>query len=341
MIRILKSEHRKGKRQAWLALAAAIMLMVTAPGCGAAWTGSFSIDADHAVVDQAGRRIVVEKPFHRVISLYGAHTENLFALGLDEEIIGVSKNEVYPDEALKKPRYSYRDDAERFLAARPDLVLARPMIDRGYPQLMSRLEKSGITVASLQPGSVDEMFTYWEILGILTGRRERAEEMITRFRRAVSSFGRLTEHLGKEQAGKRVYFEAIHDRMKTFAPEAMAIFALETAGGINAAGDAQSVRGTNIAFYGKERILSRGAEIEVYLAQHGVMNRPTVESIKNEPGFSAIKAVQNDQVFIIDEMIVSRPTLRLLNGIYEIGCVLYPNLFKEAGRRILRESDLK
>ncbi|MCP4693704.1 MAG: ABC transporter substrate-binding protein, partial [Desulfobacterales bacterium] len=257
---------------------------------------------------------------------------------LDREIIGVSKNEAHPPAALRKPVFSYHDDAERFLAARPDLVLVRPMIDRGYPQLTARLEKSGIAVVSLQPGAVGEMFIYWKILGILTGKQARAAEMTTRFRGAVSAFNQLSATLEeRNQARKRVYFEAIHDRMKTFVPGAMAIFALEAAGGVNVARDAKSVRGANIAPYGKERILSRGAGIDVYLAQRGPMNRPTVETIKNEPGFSVIKAVQNDQVFIIDEMIVSRPTPRLLNGIYEIGCILYPDVFRDAGRVILEE----
>jgi len=107
----------------------------------------------------------------------------------------------------------------------------------------------------------------------------------------------------------------------------MAIFALETAGGINVADDAAPVRKTNIARYGKERILSRAAQIDVYLAQYGAMNRPTVEVIKNESGFKAIKAVYDNQIYIIDEQIVSRPTLRLLEGIHEIGKILYPDVF--------------
>jgi iron complex transport system substrate-binding protein len=57
------------------------------------------------------------------------------------------------------------------------------------------------------------------------------------------------------------------------------------------------------------------------------MNRPTVAMIKSESGFKAIKAVKGNQIFIIDEQIVSRPTLRLLEGIHEIGKLLYPDIF--------------
>jgi iron complex transport system substrate-binding protein len=276
---------------------------------------------ENVIVDQAGRILTVDHSFKRIISLYGAHTENLFNLGLDDEIIGVSRHETYPTQALKKPMFSHREDPEKFLAARPDLVIIRPMIDRGYPQFVSRLEKNGITVISLQPQNVEVMFIYWQILGLLSGKQQQAMKMVSQFETAVSDFKILTN--GKTTR-KRVYFEAIHSKMKTFSPDSMAVFALETAGGINVASDAKAVRNTNIAYYGKERILSHGREIDVYLAQSGAMNKPTVKLIMNEPGFKTIKAVAEGEIYLIDEQIVSRPTMRLLDGIYNIGKILYP-----------------
>lgn len=295
----------------------------------------FNLASPNRVIDQAGRAIEVSKPFRRIISLYGAHTENLFALGLDQEIIGVSRSEVYPPQALKRPRYSYHDDPEKFLVAGPDLVLIRPMIERGYAPFVKRLQASGITVVSMQPSTVEEMFVYWKILGVLCGRPQRAEGMVVGFQRATAAFRDLTMMLHRK---RRVYFEAIHDKMKTFSPDSMAIFALETAGGINVASDARPVRGTNIAAYGKERILAQAQDIDVYLAQSGTMNRPTLELIKNEPGFHAIKAVRENQIHIIDEHIVSRPTLRLLDGIFEIGKILYPYSFDGETKEIVERA---
>jgi iron complex transport system substrate-binding protein len=307
----------------WSAIIVILYCILSVPsGAG----GQLRAESPNAVIDQSGRRIVVEKPYKKIISLYGAHTENLFSLGLDMEIIGVSRHENFPARALTKPVFSYHDDPEKFLAARPDLVLVRPMIDRGYPQLVTRLEKSGITVVSLQPATVGEMYAYWKILGVLTGRQVLASEMISHFKNISSNFKAVASSIAVK---KRVYFESIHSKMKTFSPDSMAIFALETAGGINVAGDAKPVRNTNIAGYGKERILSRAAQIDVYLAQYGAMNRPTVEVIKSESGFNAIKAVYDNQIFIIDEQIVSRPTLRLLEGIHKIGKILYPDVFSE------------
>ena len=310
------------------------VILAYSPFVPAGAKGQSLTESPNVVIDQSGRRIAVDKPYKRIISLYGAHTENLFSLGLDKEIIGVTRHETYPARALTKPVFSYHDDPEKFLAARPDLVLVRPMIDRGYPQFVTRLEKSGIAVVSLQPATVSEMYAYWKILGVLTGRQTQASDMVSHFQNISSNLNAVTSSLAVK---KRVYFESIHSKMKTFSPDSMAIFALETAGGINVASDAKPVRNTNIAGYGKERILSRAKQIDIYLAQSGAMNRPTVAMIKSESGFNAIKAVYDDQIFIIDEQIVSRPTLRLLEGIYEIGKILYPDVFDTNRAKLLKE----
>lgn len=276
------------------------------------------------LMDKKGRKIHTDKAFTRIISLYGAHTENLFYLGLDEAIIGVSVNDTFPEQAKNKRRFSYHDGPEKFIAARPDLILVRPMIDNGYPKLIRQLEQTGIVVVSLQPNGIKEMYAYWKKLGQLTGRTRQAEEMVKSFQEKIKHIDSLASRIKNK---KSVYFEAIHNRMKTFTPGAMPIFALETAGGTNAAPDAKASRNTNIAVYGKEQILSKAEQIDVFIAQEGVMNRVSREQIKNEPGFNIIKAVKNNQIYLIDENIISRPVPRLYEGIVQIGIFLYPDIF--------------
>lgn len=281
------------------------------------------------ISDSAGRRIVVTKPFQRIISLYGAHTENLFYMSARNQVVGMTRHEDWPAAVSAKTVFSYHDDLEKFLVARPDLVIIRPMIDRGYRRLMAQLEGRGIVVVSLQPGTVAEMFVYWRILGLLTGCAAGADAMVSEFQHSIDEISRLTAALPTK---KRVYFEAIHDRMRTFAPGAMPLFVLETAGGINVAADAVARRGTNIADYGKEHILAHAEDIDIYLAQVGPMNQPTFAAIKAEPGYELIRAVRNDQIFLIDEKLVARPTMRMLAGIRDIGRMLYPQLFQHEAK---------
>lgn len=271
-------------------------------------------------------------PFDRIISLYGAHTENLLRLGAADRLIGIDGQSNQLPGVAGKTVFSYHDDPERFLAARPDLVVIRPMIERGYPHLVQRLKQNGIAVVSVQPTTMAQLDAYWLLLGRLSRQEPQAEEMVYRFHRAVEAFKALSARVDRRQG---VYFEAIHGKMKTFAPSAMAIFALETAGGINVAADAPVRADNNIAVYGKERLLSHAAKIDVFLSQQGAMNQVSVEEIMAEPGFRVIKAVKRGRVYLVDETIVSRPTLGLIQGIYRIGCLLYPEIYGAAGRRIL------
>jgi iron complex transport system substrate-binding protein len=275
------------------------------------------------LTDQSGKIIHFEQPFARIISLYGAHTENLARLGLDKEIIGRTGEDDYPPSIAEKPVFSDRDDPEKFIAAVPDLILIRPMVESSSPELFAKLQKAGITIVSLQPTNIDQMFSYWQDLGRLTGRTDEAKAMIEEFK---SGLAQVSTRFATIPEGKRprVYFEAIHAKMRTFSPDSITTFSLESAGGINIAADATPRHATNIAEYGKERILSRAGDIDVFLAQTGRMNRVEKTTILEEPGFQAIKAIQNGRVHLIDEKLVSRPTMRLLFGIQQLNAILYP-----------------
>jgi len=276
-----------------------------------------------ALTDNSGRIIDTSRVFTRIISLYSAHTENLCSLGAEAEIIGISTSDDYPSSILDRKRFSYREDPEKFIGTRPDLVLVRPMIERSYPQFIKKLENAGITVLSLQPGSVAELFDYWKTLGILTGREKQAEKMTLTFQQGLGKIAHTLTAIPSDSRPK-VYFESIHRKMKTFSPTSIAMYVLDQAGGINIATDAVQVRKTNIADYGKERILKHAAEIDIFLAQNGRMNPVTRQSILAEPGFKAIKAVREDNVYLIEESLVSRPTYRILEGVKKLNGIFYP-----------------
>ena len=274
-----------------------------------------------SIVDSEKRTHTFSQPFQRIISLYPAHPTNLMDLGLDKEIIACGQGD---NQLPGRPSVRFQDDPERLLALKPDLVLIRPMISRGYPNLVRILEQNKVRVVSLQPTEMDELFNYWQDLGTLTGREEQARTMIATFNQRLGAMTASLNAIPKEKR-KRVYFEAMHEQMKTFAPTSMAMFVLESAGGVNVAMDADRMRETNIAAYGKERILAKAGQIDLYLAQSGRMNPVTVEDIVNEPGFGVIKAIRERQVFLVGEDMVSRPTMGLIDGIAFVRSLLYPD----------------
>lgn len=279
------------------------------------------------VVDDEGRVLEFDKPFGKIISLYGAHTENIFHLGAGNLLIGVSTSEAFPAEVHQYEQYSYKDDAEKFIAANPDLIVIRPFITTKYGALIEKLEKSGIKVVSFQPENKDEMEKYLKKLGVILGKEEEAENMINDLNSSLSEFEIRISQI-PESERKTVYFESVHKSFRTATPYSLAAFVLKNAGAVNVADDAVPIsEGSTIADYPKEKLLEKGDIIDVYIAQEGAMNKISKSIIFNESGYGAIKAVREGKIYIVDEKIISRPTWRLLTGIEEIARILYPEIF--------------
>ena len=309
-----------------LSAVAAVLLAVALAGCGSAKPAAGSVDGNIKITDDFNQTIVLKAPAKRIISLYSAHTENLLALGLEAEIIGVSPAES-AQGAKDKPVFDYRADPEKVLAAQPDVVIIRPFIKQSHPDFVKTLEQANIKVVCLYPERFEEFDSYINKLAVLTGREQQAAEQLAAFHARLNA---VAEHIAKAQVKKRVYFEATTTEYRTITPDSMPGRVLQLAGGINMAADAQPIKTSgSIAAYGSERLLMKAEEIDVFLAQRGPMNPGvTPEAIKQRPGFDKIKAVREGQVYIVDEKLVSTPSFRLADGVEHLARLLYPEVYK-------------
>lgn len=278
--------------------------------------------------DDSGRRVKMEAPASRIISLYSAHTENLFALELDKEIIGVGTSESYPIEFRDKPVFDYKSDPEKVIAARPDLVLIRPFIERKQPDFVDALRQSGISVVSFYPQSQDAFDAYIMNLGLVTGREKMAERKLKAFHEQMSALRAITKNI---EPKINVFFESSDVEIKTVTPDSMAARAIETAGGINIASDAQAItKGSSIAAYGPERVLEKADQIDAYVTQRGVMGAGgNLHTISIRPGFDTVKAVRNGKVLEINQKIISSPTFRQVKGAYDLARFFYPEVMDD------------
>ncbi len=283
--------------------------------------GAFA--ADIALTDDLGKTIRLVAPTKRIVSLYSAHTENLFALGLAEQIVGVGLNDDFPPEAAHKPRFDYRSDPEKILAVEPDLVIIRPFIARAHPQFVEILERAGVTVAALYPESFDDFDSYIRALARLTGAETQAETRLKEFHAQIAA---IQANAAAVSPKVRVYFEASQDGYKTVTPDSLPARAITFAGGVNIAQDAAPVKpGSSIAAYGVEKLLQQADTIDVYVVQSGAMNPVnSVDDVATRPGFQTIKAIRQGRVFIISEKLISSPTFRYAQGVEELQQMLYP-----------------
>ncbi|KYH35522.1 putative ABC transporter solute-binding protein YclQ precursor [Clostridium tepidiprofundi DSM 19306] len=278
-------------------------------------------------VDDMGKEVVMKQPAKRIISLYSAHTENLFALGLDKEIIGVSKSDRFPEAVKTKKAYSFKDDPETIIAAKPDLVLIRTMIAKGYPDFVKALENAGINVVTLYVTDFNDFDDYINKLGMLTGKEKEAKEKLKEFHKTIDEIKAKAEKITKK---KKVYFESRKKNYQTATPNSFAGTALKLVGAENIASDLEvSKKSSTVVSYGEEKLLSKANDIDVFVAQKGVMNKTvSIDEIKSRPGFDKIKAVKNGDIYIIDEKLISASNFRFAEGLKLLQKMIYPELYK-------------
>jgi iron complex transport system substrate-binding protein len=280
------------------------------------------------IVDDSGYKIRMDRPATRIVSLYSAHTENLFALDLGDEIVGVGKSESFPHAALEKPVYDYKADPEKVISAQPDLVVIRPFIERHNPGFVDALRRAGLTVVSLYPENATEFEDYMIRLGKITGREKKAQQLLDRYTAELVALAGQTKDI-EDRIG--VYFESSDREYKTITEDSMAAKAIEIAGGRNVATGVTPIEeGSSIAIFGLEHIVEIGDQIDVFITQRGVMGGGgNWHSISIRPGFDTIKAVQNKRVLEINQKIISSPTFRQTLGIKELMRYFYPEKYND------------
>ncbi|MBV8879554.1 MAG: ABC transporter substrate-binding protein [Planctomycetaceae bacterium] len=110
-----------------------------------AFGGSYALKRGTAV--PAATAPSTPKPASRVVSLAPSITEVLFALGLGDRVVGVTRYCEFPPEARSKPIVGgyYDPNYEAIVRARPDLVATLPEHDDLQPELR-KLGFPGVTV---------------------------------------------------------------------------------------------------------------------------------------------------------------------------------------------------
>jgi iron complex transport system substrate-binding protein len=148
----------------------------------------------------------------RIICLTEEPTEVLYALGLEDRIVGISGFTVRPPRARReKPRVSAFTSAklDRILSLKPDFVIGFSDIQADIAQA---LIKSGIEVWISNHRSVDGILSYVRRLGALVGAGDRAERYALALEAHVEKVRQAASLLSRRP---RVYFEEWDDPLIT------------------------------------------------------------------------------------------------------------------------------
>lgn len=132
--------------------------------------GASSAVASITVIDDEGATITLQQPAARIVSLAPHLTEQLFAIGAGDRIVGTTEYADYPPAARAIPRVgrAHSVDLERVSSLKPDLVV---VWGSGFPPAtIDSVRRLGVPVFVSEPRTLDDVARSLERLGTLTGR---------------------------------------------------------------------------------------------------------------------------------------------------------------------------
>ena len=131
----------------------------------------------------------------RIVSLSPSITETLFALGLGDRVIGVTRHCRYPREAQERTIVGGHFDLsfEAIVALEPDLVILRGE----NRQAASFLEGRGASVLAVDHRSAEGVLDSIGAIGLRCGAEARAKQMVSEIRAQMDQVARKTAGLNR------------------------------------------------------------------------------------------------------------------------------------------------
>jgi iron complex transport system substrate-binding protein len=272
------------------------------------------------VTDATGESFTFDKAPAKIVSVSPAETESLFALGLDEQIVGVSDYDDYPEAATAKPKMGgiTKPNEESIIAAEADIVFTGISMSE---DAVKKLRDLGITIFKTNPKSVDDVMTNIETFGKITDHQEKAQEIITQMKQDVADVTEAVKAVKPEEK-KKVYVE--FSPGWTVGKGEFMDELITLAGGTNIASDKDGWYEIN-----EENVIASNPDVILYANDVIDENSKTLDQIiKARSGWDQITAVKNDAVIGLDANLLSRPGPRVTQGLKEVAKAIYPDLFK-------------
>ena len=271
-------------------------------------------------VDDSGREVNIDKAPQRIVSHVPGITEILFALGLEEKVVGVSDLCDYPEAARLKEKVGgfWKPSMEKIVELDPDLVFTMGSDE----PLMVQLDELEITYIVLQPKDMDGVLRDFELTGKVTGTEKRAEELIEDMQRRISY---VSERVKDAPRPKIFYILEATDLNNpwTAGPGSFIDSLITIAGGENIGAKALAPW----IQFSIEEVVASDPQIIIMPAKHGTAFTPP-EALKEHPIWQGTTAVKQDRIFIIDDDFVSRYGPRIVLGLEEMARIIHPELFE-------------
>ncbi len=273
------------------------------------------------VTDDAKRTVTISAPPQRIVSLAPSTTEIAFALGLNSRVIAVDTFSDFPADVKSLPKINTSPlNLEQVVALKPDLVLAAGITNSDDIKKLADLKLVVLVVGSFDT-TFDGVAADLALMGKATGTDAQAKTVTDAMQQKVNVIkAKLAAGTGKP----KVYWELdATDPAKPYAPGPGSFIndLITLAGGVNVTVNAKSP----FAQINAEEVVAANPDVIILSdAAYGV----APASVQARPGWSAINAVKKNQVFPIDDNLVSRPGPRIADGLEAAAKLIHPELFK-------------
>jgi iron complex transport system substrate-binding protein len=271
------------------------------------------------VTDETGRTVRFPQPVRRIVSLAPSLTETVYALGLQDRLVGDTDYCDYPAEAKTKTKVGgpINPSLEQIAALHPDLVLVTKGLNR--LETVHSLDTLGIPSYATDPHTVDEIISSSKNLADVLGAPEAGAAVAGEMQRRLAD---LQERIGALPA-KRVLFAVWTEPLISIGKDTFIADALRHAGAVSIVDSSQDWPQVNL-----EEVARLQPDFLVFAASHSETVPRDIEVLANLPAWGIIDAVRNRRYAVISDA-VNRPAPRIVAAIEDLARQIHPEAFVE------------
>ena len=304
-----------------IAAAAAVLLFSGPSICGSqsATPPLQPPSAYRQVTDEIGRMIRVPQSIHRIVSLAPNLTETIYALGLQDRLVGDTDYCDFPPEAQHKAKVggAVNPSLEAIAALHPDLVLVTKNLNR--LETVQALADLGIPSYATDPHTVDAIIASIARLADLLGAPETGAALTADLERQLAD---LHERLASVPP-RRVLFIVWTEPLISIGKDTFIADALRHAGAISVIDSSRDWPQVNL-----EEVVRLQPEFLIFVESHFGAAPHSAEALADLPGWRLLNAVRNRRYATISDAI-NRPAPRLVSAVEDLARQLHPEAFTE------------
>jgi iron complex transport system substrate-binding protein len=264
------------------------------------------------VTDDLGRRVTIPVKITRAVSTAPSVTENIFAVGAGDRLVGVTTFCNYPEEAktIAKIGDTMTPNMETIIALKPDVVFVSTASQ--IEAFMKTLEQNGIAVYVTNPASLDGVLDELRELGEMFGATEKVDQLLPDLKRRV---GAIQDRV-KDERKIGVFVQISNEPLFTVGNGSFLNALIEKAGGRSVTADVET------AFPKLSKETASALQPQAIILSESPDNQEPNDVFKNSP------AVKNGRVYKINADLLSRPGPRLVDALEQIAILLHPEKFR-------------